>query len=50
MTEGKQREKMLDELTKWLKVGRVREALKAIRDIEMRGKSWSPTLKGTAHD
>ena len=29
--KGKQQEKMLDELTKWLKVGRVRKALKAMR-------------------
>ena len=29
---GKQGEKMLDGLTKWLKVGRVTEALKATRD------------------
>ena len=29
---GKQREKMLDVLTKWLKVGRVTEELKATRD------------------
>ena len=32
----KQREKMLDELTKWLKVGSVTKALKA---TEMRGRS-----------
>ena len=29
---GKQREKMLDGLTKWLKVGRVKEALKVTSD------------------
>ena len=29
---GKQREKMLDGLTKWLKLGRLTEALKARRD------------------
>ena len=29
---GKQHEKILDGLTKWLKVGRVKEALKATRD------------------
>ena len=29
---GKQREKMLDGLTKWLKVGRETEELKATRD------------------
>ena len=32
MIKGKQRKKMFDGLTKWLKVGRVIEALKAIRD------------------
>ena len=31
---GKQREKMLDRLTKWLKEGRVTEALKAMRDSD----------------
>ena len=31
-SRGKQREKMLDGLTKSLKVGRVTEALKAMRD------------------
>ena len=31
-SRGKQREKMLDGLTKWFKVGRVTEALKATRD------------------
>ena len=31
-SRGKQREKMLDGLTKWLKVGRVTEGLKTTRD------------------
>ena len=31
-SRGKQREKMLDELTKWLKGERVTEALKATND------------------
>ena len=40
MTTGmieEKREKMLDGLTKWLKVGRVTEALKATRDRFMEG-------------
>ena len=37
-SRGKQREKMLDGLTKLLKVGRVTEALKMTR-IDMRGRS-----------
>ena len=41
MIEGKhstrkQRENMLDGLTKWLKVGRVTDALKAMRDRDAR--------------
>ena len=36
-SRGKQHEKMLDGLTKWLKVGRVREALK--QGIEINGRS-----------
>ena len=35
-----QREKMLDGLTKWLKVGRVTEALKATRDRD----AWKVTI------
>ena len=31
-SRGKQQEKMLDGLTKWLKEGRVTEALKAMKD------------------
>ena len=31
-SRGKQCEKMLDGLTKWLKVGRVTEAMEAMRD------------------
>ena len=31
-SRGKQPEKMLDGLTKWLKVGQVKEALKTMRD------------------
>ena len=34
-SRGKQHEKMLDGLTKWLKVGRVTEALKARRDRDL---------------
>ena len=34
--QGKQREKMFDERTKWLKIGRVTEALKAMRDRDAR--------------
>ena len=42
---GKQREKMLDGQTKWLKVGTV-----TAKGIEMRGRSRSPTLETTAPD
>ena len=39
-SRGKQREKMLDGLTKWRKVRRVTEALKATRDKDtVRGRS-----------
>ena len=38
---GKQREKMLNGLTKWLKVGRVAEALK--KATWMPGRSSSPS-------
>ena len=48
MSEGKQHEKMLDGLTKWLKVGRMNEALKARRDRD--GRSWPPMLKSTTPD
>ena len=35
MIEGKQQQKMMDGLTKWLKVGRMTEALKARRDRDV---------------
>ena len=35
-SRGKKHEKMLDGLTKWLKVGRVTEALKTTRDGDVR--------------
>ena len=34
-SKGKQREKMLDGLTKWLKVRRVTESLKVMRDRDV---------------
>ena len=46
---GKQREKMLDGLTEWLKVGRVAEVLKAARDRDA-WKVMSPSLKSIAPD
>ena len=42
MQQGKQRDMMMDELTKWLKVGRVTETLKATKNGE--------ALKSTAPD
>ena len=35
MIEGKQHEKMWDGLTKWLKIARMTEALKATRDRDV---------------
>ena len=46
---GKQRKKMLDRITKWLKIGRVTESLKGW-GIEMCWKSWSPTPKSMTPD
>ena len=48
-SRGKQLEKMLDELTKWLKVGRMTHALKATRDRD----AWEvrlPTLNSKGPD
>ena len=36
LSRGTQREKMLDELTQWLKVGQVTEALKVTKDKDAR--------------
>ena len=44
-SKGKQRGKFLDRLTKWLKVGRVTDVLKEMRD---RG-AWK-VMKGRASD
>ena len=48
-SRGKQREKMLDGLTKWLKVGGVTNALKATTDTHA-WRVMMRTLKSTAPD
>ena len=49
-SRGKQREKMLDGRTKWLKVGRLIDAPKVTSNRDGCGRSWLPAPKSTAPD